>query len=148
MYFNLIESIAPLNLDHKEITLCTYIGSNNPLRPLHVSAYLTFTWLKNSDALIRKHIEHIPHTQPWKRWQNQSVDIHSFKKQQIQIRKQPLLPSYRTFVIDISISLLEETQLDSCSHVIVLTWLGSVWLPAILTMPTKGPVSNMSTTSN
>lgn len=46
---------------------CTYIGSNNPLCPLHVSAYLTFIGLQNSDALIRKHIEHIPHTQPWKR---------------------------------------------------------------------------------
>lgn len=45
---------------------CTYIGCNNPLRPLHVSAYFTLTGLENSDALVGKGIEHVSHTQPLK----------------------------------------------------------------------------------
>lgn len=75
--------IAKLNLDSKrKDIICTYIGSNNPLCPLHVSADLTFTGLKNCDALVRKHIEHIPYAQSWKtRQENRKHgDKNAFKK--------------------------------------------------------------------
>lgn len=43
----------------------TYISSDNPLRLLYVSPYLTFTGLENSDALVGEHVEHVAHTQSW-----------------------------------------------------------------------------------
>lgn len=101
------------------VLIYTHICSNDPLCPLHVSAYLTLARLQNSDALIRKHVEHIPHAQPWKRRQKTvdkcASEEKKGKKQQIQIKNsrniRPL--SFPTFVMGISISPLEETP-GSC----------------------------------
>lgn len=70
MDFDSVLYIAPFNLEReggkkkKGRHLPTYVGCDDPLRALHVSAYLALAGLQHGDALIGKHIEHIPHTQP------------------------------------------------------------------------------------
>lgn len=50
-----------------------YVSSNDPLRPLHVSADLTLAGLQNSDAFVGEHVEHVPHAQPWRRrWDHEN----------------------------------------------------------------------------
>lgn len=44
--------------------LITHIGRGDPLGAFHVPADLTLAGLKNGDALVGEHIEHVPHTQP------------------------------------------------------------------------------------
>lgn len=51
----------------------THICGNNPLCPLDMSPYFTFAGLQNSDALVRKHIEHVSYTQPWKKRQEEML---------------------------------------------------------------------------